>query len=277
MQLEKAKKLNRVIGYPLKHSQSPLLHNTIYEHLGIDYIMMALSYPELNVLIQKIKTQSIELTAVTMPFKEEVFQYLDNCSPEVVLLKTANTIIQKNGQLHGYNTDIAGIAFAFSGIDLQRKNVLVMGAGGAARAMGYFLKINKAKILWMNRTTSKAKALAEEFGGDITFSEKINEISPDIIINATPVGLYPDVNQSPLSHYVFDENQIVFDMVYNPVFTKLLERAQKDRAKIISGLDMFIGQGLKQIELLTGNLLDDPALINKLKNVLTQNQRELHL
>lgn len=265
--------LNLVIGFPLSHSQSPLLHNTVYQHAGINSVMLAKPHAELKALIQAIKTLLVELTAVTMPFKDEIFPYLDECSSEVKILKTANTIIQRNGKLHGYNTDIDGIAFAFSNIALSGKQVLVIGAGGAARAMGYFLKINKTKIIWMNRDAKKAESLAEEFGGDVIVYDKLNKISPDIIINTTPVGLYPQVEESPLPHFIFHEKQIVFDMIYNPVLTKLLKQAQQNHAKIISGLDMFIGQGLKQIELLTGNKLDNSALMDKLKKLLTQNQR----
>lgn len=266
-----------VIGYPLIHSQSPLLHNTVYQQLGIHSIMLAQSHSELSPLIQAIKTLSVELTAVTMPFKEEVIQYLDDDSAEVKILKTANTLIQRNGRLYGYNTDLAGIAFALSSIDLQEKQVIVMGAGGAARAMGYFLTTNKANIIWTNRHLEKAAVLAKEFGGDVITSDQLKECDPDVIINTTPVGLYPHVDESPLPHYVFHEKQIVFDMVYHPVLTTLLKQAQKSQAKIISGLDMFIGQGLKQIELLTDNKLDDPSLINKLKKLLLQNQRMTRL
>ena len=183
MQLEKDRQLNMVIGYPLSHSQSVLLHNTVYQHVGMNSIMLAQPHPELKALIQAIKTLSVELTAVTMPFKEEVFQYLKDCSPEVNILKTANTLIQRNGQLYGYNTDIAGIAFAFSGVNLHGKQVLVMGAGGAARVMGYFLKINKAKIIWMNRNPKKATALAEEFGGVVIISDKLSMTDASSFVN----------------------------------------------------------------------------------------------
>lgn len=277
MSLDINRKANRVIGYPLIHSQSPLLHNTVYEGMGINAMMIANAHSELSALIQSIKTLSIELTAVTMPFKELVLQYLDDCSSEVKILKTANTIIQRDGQLYGYNTDVDGIAFAFSSVDLHEKRVLVIGAGGAARAMGYFLKISKAKIIWMNRTPNKAMALADEFGGEVIFYDNVSDVGLDIIINTTPVGLYPNGGQSPLPHYVFNEKQIVFDMVYNPAITALLKQAQKAQAKIISGLDMFIGQGVKQIELLTGRKIDDPLLINELKKILLQHQRGLCL
>lgn len=268
-------KLNLVIGYPLHHSQSPLLHNTIYQYIGINSIMRAQSSPELNALIQTIKTLSVELTAVTMPFKEDVFKYLDDCSEEVVALKTANTLIYRHNRLHGYNTDIDGIAFAFSEISVNKKQVLVMGAGGAARAMGYFLKKNQADIIWMNRNSEKAELLADTFGGDVIFFDKVGNISPDIIVNATPVGLYPHINESLLPDEIFHKEQIVFDMVYNPVLTKLLKQAETSQAKILSGLDMFIGQGLKQIELLTGSKLDEPVIIDRLKKLLVQNQRAL--
>lgn len=277
MSLEINRKLNKVIGYPLTHSQSPLLHNTVYEHVGINAMMLADSHPELSGLIQSIKTLSVELTAVTMPFKELVLPYLDDCSPEVKILKTANTIIQRHNQLYGYNTDVDGIAFAFSSVDLHKKRVLVIGAGGAARAMGYFLNINNAKIMWMNRTLNKAMALADEFGGDVISHDHLSDVVLDIVINTAPVGLYPNHGKSPLPHYVFNAEQIVFDMVYNPAMTALLKQAQKAQAKIISGLDMFVGQGLKQIELLAGKKVDDPVFINQLKKILLQHQRGLCL
>ena len=203
-----------------------------------------------------------------MKFKESVYQYLYDCSDEVKTLKTANTLIQRNGKLYGYNTDVAGIAVALANIALFNKQVLVMGAGGAARALGYFLKLHQAKIIWINRDEQKAINLAKEFGGDVISLEQVKSIALDIIINATSVGLYPHIHDSLLLDYIFNSNQIVFDMVYNPVITPLLQRAQKYNATIRSGLDMFIGQGLKQIELLINTTLDHTILTSKLRTLL---------
>jgi len=273
MKVTNKTRLNMVIGYPLEHSQSPVLHDAVYQLLGINAVLLAQPHLQLKSLIQTIKTLSVELTAVTSPYKEKVIKYLDQCSSEVSMLQAANTLIQRDGKLHGYNTDIDGIAFALRNIVVRNKRVVVIGAGGAARAMGYFLKKNKTKLLWMNRTKKKAIALAKEFGGDVICHDELNEIVIDIIINTTPIGMYPNVDVSPLPDYIFSAHQVVFDMVYNPMITQLLKQAKKHQAKIISGLDMFIAQGLKQIELLTGKRIPISPMIDKLRKVLIQNQR----
>ena len=245
--------LNAVIGYPLDNTQSPLLHNILYQALDIPAVLLAFPNPKLKPLIQVIKTLGIELTAVTMPFKQEILKYLDYCSPEVTVLKAANTVIQNNGKLYGYNTDIDGIAYALRDLVITNKKVLIIGAGGAARALGYFMQKNKAKIYWLNRTEKKLVNIKKIFGGTVLNynNEKLQENikSMDIIINATPLGMHPYINLSPLSGYIFSPHQILFDLVYNPVNTLLLKQAKKNKAKIIPGINMFIGQGLRQIEL----------------------------
>lgn len=260
-----------VIGYPLTHSQSPFLHQAIYKELEIDNVLLAQPHVSLKALIQTIKTLSIELTAVTMPYKEQVIQYLDVCSPEVKALKAANTIIQRDGKLYGYNTDIAGIAFALCKFTVRNKKILVIGAGGAARAIGYFLKKHHAYIFWLNRTKEKAVTLANEFGSEVIEKDDYIKQSFDIIINATSIGLYPDIHKSPLPYDSFHSEQIVFDMIYNPVKTTFLKQAEIKRATIIYGLDMFIGQGLKQIELLTSKIYP-PDRLDFLRKLLICNQ-----
>lgn len=260
-----------VIGYPLSHSQSPILHQIIYKELGIDNVLLAQSHVSLASLVQAIKTLSIALTAVTMPYKEQIIHYLDVWSPEVTVLKAANTIIQRDGKLYGYNTDIAGIAFALSKINVRNKKVLVIGAGGAARAIGYFLKKNHAHIFWLNRTKEKVVKLANEFGTQVLDKNDCSKQSFDIVVNATSIGLHPDIHKSPLPHYAFHPGQIVFDMIYNPVKTTFLKQAEKNRAIIISGLDMFIGQGLKQVEFLTHKIYP-PDQLAFLRQKLISNQ-----
>lgn len=246
--------LNAVIGYPLDHTQSPLLHNTLYQALDIPAVLLAFPNPKLKPLIQVIKTLGIELTAVTMPFKQEILKYLDYCSPEVTVLKAANTVIQNNGKLYGYNTDINGIEYALRELVITDKKVLIIGAGGAVRALGYFMQKNKAKIYWLNRTEKKLINIKKIFGGTVLnynnekLQENINAM--DIIINATPLGMYPYIDVSPLPNIRFNSEQIIFDVIYNPVHTILLKQAEKNKVKkIIFGKDMFIGQGLRQIEL----------------------------
>jgi shikimate dehydrogenase len=267
-------RLNMVIGHPLMHSLSPVLHNVSYQQLQIDAVLLAQPHLQLSLLIQAIKTLSVELTAVTLPYKEKIIDYIDYCSPEVIAIQAANTLIQRKGKLYGYNTDIDGIAFALRDIVLHSKQVLIIGAGGAARALGYFLQKNHAKLVWINRTKDKAIALAKEFGGECVSHSELHAMNIDLIINATPMGLYPNIHESPLPNYTFTRNQVVFDMIYNPEVTQLLKQAIKYQAKIISGIDMFIGQGLKQIELLIEKPISPLPIVETLREILIQSQRQ---
>lgn len=239
--------LNWVIGYPLEHTKSPTLHNAIYPLLNCNAVMLALSNKDLSSIIQSVKTASVGLVAVTMPFKEDILPYLDEMSVEVKKLKAANTIINRNGKLYGYNTDIDGVENALRNYSVSNKNVLIIGAGGAACAAAYYLQKNNANLLWLNRTPEYALSLIEIFGGSLV--KDINNFPIDVIINTTPIGMFPNMNDLPLMDYQFGAHQIVFDMVYNPIDTMLLKKAKFDGAIAISGIDMFIGQGLKQIEI----------------------------
>jgi shikimate dehydrogenase len=221
---------------------------------------MAFSHPEISPLIEAIKTFNIGLTAVTMPHKKTVIPYLDHCSEAVITLQAANTIIQKNGELWGYNTDVDGIEHALRQTNLAQKNVLVIGAGGAASAMGYVLQKHQANTYWLNRTPQNAQALANIFDGQAIYQENIDALSIDIIINTTPIGMHPEIDSSPLPSKYLYPHQIVFDMVYNPLDTQLLKEAKAAGAQIISGIDMFIAQGIQQISLWQGKELYTPEL-----------------
>lgn len=242
-------RLNMVIGFPLEHTFSPVLHHAIYQTQKQNAILLAFANKQLLPLIKAIKSLSVELTAVTMPYKEKVLRYLDHISPEVDILKAANTIIQRDNQLYGYNTDVFGIEYALRDIVIDNKNVLIIGAGGAARAAAYVLSKNDANIIWLNRTKAKSKKLANEMGGTVIDYTDLSKHTIQLIINTTPLGMYPHLTETPLPDYAFNHDQIIFDMIYNPIHTTLLNDAKKAGATVISGLDMFIAQGLKQIEL----------------------------
>ncbi len=219
---------------------------------------------------------SVKLTAVTSPYKEKIIQYLDECSLEVQELQAVNTVILKNNKLYGYNTDIFGINFALQNIDLYNKSIAILGAGGAARAIGYVLSRHAVQLFWINRTPSKALQLSQEFGGNVIAISKLSEIKIDIIVNTTTIGMYPNINESPLPNYKFSKHQVVFDMIYNPYMTKLLQQARHDQAQIISGIDMFISQGLKQIELFIESAIDIAEIIDQLRIIIIKNQESLN-
>lgn len=259
--------LNMVIGYPLLHSKSPLLHHTLYEALKINAVLLACPQQNLGQLVKAIKTLSVALVAVTMPFKEKILPYLDDCSAVVKTIKAANTIIQREEKLYGYNTDVDGIQYALRDTPLRKKNVLLLGAGGAAKAAAFVLQKAKANIFCYNRTKSKATSLMRMFEGIALTEAKLNFVPFDLIINTTPVGMSSADQQSPLTKYCFNSHQTVFDMVYNPIHTPLLMQAKKQGATIISGIEMFIGQGIKQVELWQNekNILKQPNIINLLQ------------
>ena len=265
--------LNLVIGYPLTHTQSPPLHGIVYELLGINAVLLVAPHSELGSLVQAIKTLSVGYFCVTMPYKESILEYLDEISDEVKALKSANTIICREGKLLGYNSDIDGIAYALRHVSLANKNILLLGAGGGARAAAYVLKNNGANILWLNRTPHHAEALAKIFGGQIIDANQLDTLPVDVIINTTPVGMYPHTDQSPLKNYPFHAKQIIFDMIYNPIDTLLIQQAQSFGAQCISGINMFIAQGLRQIELWCGQNIACDTLHEKIKEQLILLQR----
>jgi shikimate dehydrogenase len=260
--------LNMVIGYPLTHTQSPALHSIVYELLAINAVFLPASHAELAPLVQAMKTLSVGYAAVTMPYKQGIVKYLDEASAEVKMLQAANTVIFREGKLFGYNSDIDGVAYALRHVSLSKKNVLLIGAGGAARAAAYALKNNDANIFWLNRTKHHAEPLAKLFGGRIIDTHQLITLSIDIIINTTPVGMHPNSDQSPLKNYQFHAEQIIFDMIYNPVDTLLMQQAQSVGAQCISGIEMFIAQGLRQIELWREQSIACDALHEKIKEKL---------
>lgn len=249
MVLDQKTQLNMVIGYPLAQTQSPRLHQLIYQELNYNAVLLAVANDDLSVLMTVIRTLSVGLVAVTMPFKAAVLSQLDYLDDEAKALGAVNTILYREEKLLGYNTDIAGIAYALRHETLAHKKVLVIGAGGAARAVGYYLQQNKAQLFWVNRSEEKALALKNQFGGQVIPWPDKNHCAVDIIINTTSLGMFPETVVTPLPGYTFQAHQVVFDLVYNPIETALLKQAQAHGAKTIMGLDMFVWQGIRQVEL----------------------------
>jgi len=266
--------LNVVIGHPLTHSRSPILHNFIYQALGLNAVMLACDNLDASALMHACRTFKTQLIAVTMPFKERILPLLDHASTDVTQLGAANTVICREEKLHGYNTDIAGIHYALRNTILADKRILIVGAGGAARAVASAVNTYAGvQLFWFNRTTSRAQNCAKEFGGTVVQESQLFSLSSDIdvIINTTPLGMYPGTIASPLADFPFQSKHTVFDLIYNPIATALLHEAKQQGAAVISGLEMFIGQGILQIELWTGqNISGEKKLIADLRETLIQ-------
>lgn len=249
-------KLNAVIGYPLTHAMSPRLHSESYVRHGINAVMLAFANPDIRTLVETIRTLHIELTAVTIPHKETIIPYLDELDDSAKSVGAVNTVIVKGNRLRGYNTDVLGVEKALDGVVLEGRSVLVVGAGGAARAVAATLSKARAQVYYWNRTEEAAQRLCGQFGGTVIDRKEVYSRVFDLIVNTTPLGMHPDTTISPLPAYPFQKQQTVMDCVYNPIETQLLKDAKQGGAITISGREMFIAQGIEQIRLWSGIIVD---------------------
>ncbi|MBI2990296.1 MAG: shikimate dehydrogenase [Candidatus Magasanikbacteria bacterium] len=243
---------NAIIGYPLSHSLSPVLHAFVYEKYGLSARMEKLEEKNIERAMQAIRKKPYALIAVTIPHKVEILKYLDEISETARDIGAVNTVINMGGVLKGYNTDITGLEYALGDIQIQDKAVLLLGAGGAARPAAYWAKQKGLNILCANRSQKGAENLVQKFGGGLV---SIGQVDPErigLIINATPIGMYPKSDLSPLPSEFFRPHHSIFDMVYSPLETILLKKARAAGARTISGLNMFVAQGLEQIRLWSG-------------------------
>ena len=250
-------KLCCIIGNPVEHSKSPLMHNAGYKALGLNFAFLAFQVTDVQRALQGLKSIGAQGIAVTIPHKQEVMKYIDEIDKTAKQIGAVNTIVNENGRLKGTNSDWIGAMRALKEkTEIKGKTVSILGAGGAARAIIYGLKQEKAeKILIFNRTVENAQKLAKEFRIDDAFpiiSENIIS-NCDIIINTTSVGMEPNSDSSPIADNVFNKNHVVFDIVYTPRETKFLQMAKKKGATIVYGDKMVLYGALTQFELFTGH------------------------
>src|SRR3990167_7575283 len=268
MHFSPATKLTAVVGNPIKHSLSPFIHNTIYEREGIDAVWLAFENQDIGKLIVAVRALPIHLTAVTLPHKETVMPFLDEIDERAREIGAVNTVINSGGKLKGFNTDVVGIERSLSGTELKNKNVLVLGAGGVAHAILYHLREKKSKIYVHDRTLSKTESLTKKFGGTSLEKDSLNTFEYDVIINATPVGLPPNTEATPIPKDLIKKGSTVFDLVYNPPKTTLLKHAEERGAKPISGLLMFLEQALEQQRLWLDREIKDRSFLPFLEEEL---------
>lgn len=249
-------KICLIIGYPIKTSRSPSIHNAGYKELGIDdqfiYLPAEVKPENLKMAIEGMRGLEIRGMSVTMPHKQTVMQYLDKIDKDAKAVGAVNTIVNNKGKLTGYNTDWIGALEALKEkINLKGKRVAVIGAGGAARAIVYGLIKKGSRVKLFNRSLNKAKGLAQEFGCEYGNLDSLEEIPKmDIVINATSVGMNED--KSLIDKKFLNKNHIVLDAIYSPKETRLIKDARQKGAKVILGYEMLLYQGVAQFELYTG-------------------------
>jgi shikimate dehydrogenase len=259
-------KLCGVIGDPIEHSLSPLMQNVAFRELELDYAYIAFQVPKelLKSAILGMTGLGIVGVNVTIPHKLEVMKYLDHIDEDALLIGAVNTVVNRDGELIGYNTDGIGAVEALerNGVQVKGKKIAILGAGGASRAVAFKLSESARSITILNRTKSRAVALAKtlekkrnievkaEKLNDDTLRTTLSEI--DLLVNATSIGMWPDVHVSPVKKSLLPRSLTVFDIVYNPVQTQLLCDASEKDCRVIEGVDMLVFQGAAAFELWTG-------------------------
>ncbi len=246
-------KLVAVIGNPVSHSMSPAMHNAAFRHLGLNYVYLAFKVENLKAAVQAMRELGFEGYSVTIPHKQNIIKYLDRIDPLAAKIGAVNTVVNSRGLLIGYNTDAIGAIESLKAkTSLTKKRIALLGAGGAARAVAFALLAEKAELKIFNRTFEKSKSLAKSVGCGYAGLDELFSFNPEIIINATSVGMHPNPKASPLDKAILKKGTIVFDMVYNPVETLLLKQARASGCETISGIEMLLAQGAKQFKLWTG-------------------------
>ncbi len=263
-QIEPVTKVYGIAGDPVSHSMSPWVMNSAFRRENVNAVYLPLFAKALDDLLRTITDLPVDGLSVTMPYKQAVVEHLDNSDVLTQSTGACNTIVRgKDGRLFGFNTDVYGIVAAIEPrVPLQGASVLVLGAGGAARAAVFGLRAKGAEVSILNRTPATALALAKQSGSKTVKRSDLPKLSFDIIFNATPVGMGTD-KSTPLEEHELNALW-VFDSVYNPIETQLLKLAQSKGCGTISGAEMFVHQAARQFEIWTGK----PAPIDGIRQTL---------
>jgi len=250
-----------VIGNPIGHSLSPLLHNTGYVAAKRDAMFLPFLVENLGEFVKTIPEFGLRGISVTIPHKQTLMKYLSRCDAMAEKIGAINTVVvAKNGNLHGSNTDYLGVLRALKGkLRLQRSRVLIFGAGGSARAAAFALTAAGAEVLICARRDSAAKELARACGAQAIARRHLELACFELIVNATPVGMHPNAGASPLLEKELNA-EFVMDLIYRPMQTELLRIAARKGIGVISGVEMFLAQGFAQWELFMGQKAPEAAM-----------------
>jgi shikimate dehydrogenase len=250
-------KVYGIIGNPVAHSLSPAMHNAAFSALSENKIYLPFPVDDVQTALVGLKALDIQGVSITIPHKETVIPFLDRIDPVARKIGAVNTIDirTENGEkiLYGLNTDWLGANRALTGeMVLQGASVILLGAGGSARAIGFGLKEAGAEVVLCSRTESTGRTLASELGCIWCQLSDVANLSGDALINATSVGMVPQEGFSPVPARVLRSFRVVMDIVYAPLQTKLLREAKEAGCRTVSGLEMLLYQGVAQFELWTG-------------------------
>jgi len=279
-------KLCYLIGYPVDHSLSPAMHNAAFQQLGLsyEYLPRAVEPGRLEEFIEgSLRASSVRGANVTIPHKVETVRLMDRLDETAEVIGAVNTVVNDNGTLTGYNTDGLGAVRALEEAcgDLRWRKVVLLGAGGAARAVSHHLVGLVGELTILNRDEGKAAELKESvrrLGGASVNSGGLRDLasvidSVDILINATPVGMKPSTGATLVDPKLLHAGILVFDLVYNPLRTRLLIDAKAAGAKALGGAEMLAYQGAEAFKLWTGLEPPETLMLSIVKQQLGEGMR----
>src|SRR5947209_7512568 len=264
-QVDAATRVYGVAGDPISHSLSPLMLNAAFRRENVNGVYLALHAKSLDDLLACIRDIPIHGLSITMPYKEEILKHLDKTDPLTAKIGACNTVVRsQEGKLYGFNTDVTGVVRPLEQrLHLQGTKILVLGAGGAARAAVFGLKERGADVYILNRTPSPAQTLAKQARAKAINKMQLKKIAFDVIINATPAGMEGNKDPLPISEQEL-KAKFFFEMVYSPAETRLVKMARELGIHVILGAEMFVQQGARQFEIWTGK----PAPVQEMQRVV---------
>jgi shikimate dehydrogenase len=263
-----------IIGNPVHHSLSPMIHNGAFKRLGWNAVYLVFEVKNLEEALKGIRGLGVRGVSVTIPFKTEVVPFLDKVEGLARKIGAVNTIVNRRGKLIGYNTDCDGALEALEEkMNLRGKRILLLGAGGAARAIGFGLKERDCQLIVANRSKKKGEGLSRELGCDYLpisslIRMKAGKLEADVVINATSLGMVPRDRETPIPRELLKEGMMVMDIVYQPLQTRLLREAKEKGCLTVNGLEMLVRQGVAQLEIWTGRRLEIGRIKKDLRRAL---------
>ena len=270
-QVDAATKVYGVAGNPIRSSLSPIMMNTAFRRETVNAVYLALQANKLSDLLKLVDEIPIQGLSVTMPLKQEIMAHLEKTDPLSAKIGACNTVLRaQDGKLYGFNTDVAGITGPLEKrMSLRGAKVLVLGAGGAARAAVFGLRDKGAEVFILNRTAETAQKLARQSGSKTIKKDAVAKTVFDVIINATPIGM-AGIKAPQLLEAKDLNTKLVFDLVYNPLETPLLRMARQKGIPIVTGIEMFVQQGARQFEIFTGKPAPEEEMLRVVIHALRQ-------
>ena len=276
-----------IIGDPIEHTLSPVMQNAAFREMGLDYIYLPFKVAEGNLseAIDGLRALNMAGINVTIPHKVVVIPLLDDIDGLAGYIGAVNTIVNQGGSLKGYNTDASGFyqALTANKIVVSKKKIVILGAGGASRAIAFILADKGAELTILNRSLDSAQTIAERVFQALRTEIKVGKLTvknlepvldeADILVNTTSLGMSPDLTETPVPARLLKKELVVFDIIYNPLKTRLIKEAEKEGARVLNGLEMLVRQGAAAFELWTGLKAPIEVMRKAARDAMEENEK----